>query len=394
MGDSDDVRHAQDLGGQFFNLRTFVRACDACANGHIGAVIKERGVSLHIVLKNVVHDLSAYADYVTKRFFVHQHDVAMAFYSMQPITVFLQKVAVLPSLNLLNVNLLYGFLETLIVFGAPADRIACVVVPFLSKERSGRDVQQSLCSLLRVIVMRDPTTKMLHDERLVHELAQCFRNDNCRENVLDIVLETHLFRECLLVHPIVSKCVDYLYDTTARTHCLRSRPGAVEALKVLEGCAAESRMRGLIIQDVLYLSRHGWPRVYGPLLHNMLKGTSVEFVVQLHRSNRLVLLIEKAYAHQQGDDEWVHVYGALCKTCPTLVESTLKHDDLSTRAPVTTSCCPITLAPMLDPVVASDGHTYERDALMQHLFQNGMVSPMTKETVEYNLFSNFTCRNV
>jgi hypothetical protein len=51
-------------------------------------------------------------------------------------------------------------------------------------------------------------------------------------------------------------------------------------------------------------------------------------------------------------------------------------------------CCPITLFECVRPVVASDGHTYERDALMHHLSENGMTSPLTREALEYHLLDN------
>ena len=51
-------------------------------------------------------------------------------------------------------------------------------------------------------------------------------------------------------------------------------------------------------------------------------------------------------------------------------------------------CCPITLQPCVHPVVASDGHTYERDALLEHLARNGARSPVTREPLEYHLYAN------
>ena len=40
--------------------------------------------------------------------------------------------------------------------------------------------------------------------------------------------------------------------------------------------------------------------------------------------------------------------------------------------------CPITLALFNDPVVAQDGHTYEREAIVQWIRQHG-TSPMTRQ---------------
>jgi hypothetical protein len=41
--------------------------------------------------------------------------------------------------------------------------------------------------------------------------------------------------------------------------------------------------------------------------------------------------------------------------------------------------CPITLELMEDPVVASDGHSYERSAIEKHYFRRSAQSPMTRE---------------
>lgn len=43
--------------------------------------------------------------------------------------------------------------------------------------------------------------------------------------------------------------------------------------------------------------------------------------------------------------------------------------------------CPITQDVMKDPVVASDGHSYERDALMSFLYKGNGKSPLTRETL-------------
>ena len=53
-------------------------------------------------------------------------------------------------------------------------------------------------------------------------------------------------------------------------------------------------------------------------------------------------------------------------------------------------CCPITCCRMIDPVIASDGMTYERDAIVQYLGRAGTVklSPLTREPLTRCLESN------
>lgn len=46
-------------------------------------------------------------------------------------------------------------------------------------------------------------------------------------------------------------------------------------------------------------------------------------------------------------------------------------------------CCPITGEIMVDPMVASDGHTYERNAIENWLIEmNKNTSPMTNEKLK------------
>nr|CCA14848.1 conserved hypothetical protein [Albugo laibachii Nc14] len=56
--------------------------------------------------------------------------------------------------------------------------------------------------------------------------------------------------------------------------------------------------------------------------------------------------------------------------------------------------CPITGCLMVDPVVAADGHTYEREAIL-HWFSTSTISPMTGSHLStLQVFSNFTLRRL
>ena len=54
--------------------------------------------------------------------------------------------------------------------------------------------------------------------------------------------------------------------------------------------------------------------------------------------------------------------------------------------------CPITLNRMRDPVVASDGHTYERNAISVVLSQDPKLSPLTREPLSSELYPNHALR--
>jgi Mg-chelatase subunit ChlD len=56
--------------------------------------------------------------------------------------------------------------------------------------------------------------------------------------------------------------------------------------------------------------------------------------------------------------------------------------------------CPITNGPMIDPVIGTDGHTYERSAIEEWLKQN-QTSPITRQTMRLTeLIPNIVLRNV
>ena len=57
-------------------------------------------------------------------------------------------------------------------------------------------------------------------------------------------------------------------------------------------------------------------------------------------------------------------------------------------------CCPITCELFVDPVVGSDGHTYERSAIERVLQADYPTSPMTREPMERTVFPNLTIKKL
>jgi hypothetical protein len=54
-------------------------------------------------------------------------------------------------------------------------------------------------------------------------------------------------------------------------------------------------------------------------------------------------------------------------------------------------CCPILVERMVDPVVASDGHSYEREAILAVLGARGSkLSPLTREPLTPHVIPNRT----
>ena len=54
--------------------------------------------------------------------------------------------------------------------------------------------------------------------------------------------------------------------------------------------------------------------------------------------------------------------------------------------------CPITFDVMIDPVVASDGHSYERSAIEAVIRLGNQLSPLTREMLNEHVFPNFNLR--
>ena len=57
-------------------------------------------------------------------------------------------------------------------------------------------------------------------------------------------------------------------------------------------------------------------------------------------------------------------------------------------------CCPITHEVMKEPVVAKDGHTYEKRAIIQWFSQNGTKSPMTNNYIYGDLVPNYQLKKM
>ncbi len=59
-----------------------------------------------------------------------------------------------------------------------------------------------------------------------------------------------------------------------------------------------------------------------------------------------------------------------------------------------TFLCPITQSPMSDPVIAADGHTYERTAIERWFGAGRLTSPVTNEPVtSTRLLQNHTLKS-
>lgn len=60
----------------------------------------------------------------------------------------------------------------------------------------------------------------------------------------------------------------------------------------------------------------------------------------------------------------------------------LVQDDLQNILKPIEFCCPILHELMEDPVVAADGHTYERKAIEKWIYEGNPTSPMTNDILD------------
>lgn len=163
------------------------------------------------------------------------------------------------------------------------------------------------------------------------------------------------------------------------------------ALALLEALSTRAEWHTVLKRWVVSLAREEWPHCYAALVANMLRTPSVEFLLLLRERRKLAGLVRVCLAR---GGEWEAVLSALRAAWPEEVDAALGATD-----PVKKEAeggggvrCPITLDRCVHPVVASDGHTYERDALLRLMAEGGEavhpLSPVTREPLLPFLYRN------
>ena len=126
----------------------------------------------------------------------------------------------------------------------------------------------------------------------------------------------------------------------------------------------------------------------GRLCVALLKVTGTAFIVRLVRekSDDFDVVANLVFGAVR-DHVDIHEFNTFLALWPKRLNAALKRPDFGEMAPVTSYECPILHEPCVDPVVTSDGHTYERDAILTHLVAT-RTSPMTR-----NVMHGFVVRN-
>lgn len=378
---------AADLGRLFSDVPAFEVECDQCPDVQVAT-------ELRCVARSIAR-LSGddYVLYVSNE--VLSHPIRRAFYLKQPFDHYIIRLRASPK-HLEEAGNVYPFLLHVVDAGAPIDRVAAGLMPTIIENITSTNFLEATCHFLQRMASDTLTRPMLLCPRLMESLARRARGYHMKHVANLLLTHGDLWGDPVLLLPVLRECAGVLLCESIRIHRLQEHPHLLAGLRLLSVCASVAIGRRLLMLHVVALGRHGWPVAFGVLLSNMLTGTSVELIFHLHLRGTLQSLIRAAHSPSCRDAEaWDVVRAHLRRHWPAHVDFVMNLTDDASQIEVTSPLvCPITLQPCRDPIVASDGHTYERDALMQHLTtQRVMISPLTKQPLEYHLFTNYAGRS-
>lgn len=261
------------------------------------------------------------------------------------------------------------------------DHFVCALIPFLVQELGNRDVP--FLSILMVLLCTtevEHCRPMLHDTVLFHALSKRLVTEPWMiPHVSGFVSKAECLHMFAVIHDVVRVCIQHVI-------CDRSGIGD-DTVRFLCGCLIKDSVYGTWFMDSwIQLWRTGWPVSLGQLVACLTAPPSVEFIVKLEKQRRLGHLLRCCADHADSDLSWRAVREHIRCAWPERLCAAF-----NTAPDQTATCsatCPITLSEMVHPVVASDGNTYERDAIMEHLLRNGPISPLTRQRITYHLVDN------
>lgn len=273
--------------------------------------------------------------------------------------------------------------------GPAVDRVIASLAAALPNQLPHTPHVVGLC-LVVVTAARHPSAmRCMADSEITAAFARRMVGDDDARAIAHMVVAAELHRDVNVARPIVEAAARRLVVEFVRVSNMPGEPDLDACLVLLERCAARTAWHTGLVQPVVALARHGWPPVFGQLLAELLATPSVELVLALHAARALDHLICTAHRLVESGHgpEWRSVRGRLRFVWPARVAEALElHEPAAPAA--TVQSCPITLHPMAHPVVASDGHTYERDAIMRHM-TSGRPSPLTGVALLPYLYENF-----
>ena len=271
-----------------------------------------------------------------------------------------------------------AFLDALLDRGADPVRVACGAVPRLAALVPALPDVGPLCCLLARLLQHPAAHALAAEPAVFRALAARAAGSPAAASAAAAAALA-----CGAAHACVAPVVE-----AVATRYAGDVGGAPCAL--LEAAAAHAAWRPRLAGVALTLARRrAWHREHGGLAARLLAGPSVALVLDLHRAGLLTELV-RAAAHYAGgrhrhSQAWREARAHLRRHWPAACGAD------AAAEPVTEAACPITLQPMRRPAVASDGHTYERDALLAHLAADPR-SPVTREVLEPAVYENYALR--
>lgn len=233
------------------------------------------------------------------------------------------------------------------------------VLRVLSKKQTFRtsDVQQrtALLMIMKELSLAQSMMFLLYDgfdvlmEMTTHLLQH---HDNDEEVMGDMLLLDSIFCDALQEsHP----------STSVQTFIVNS-PSLPRMLAIV--CGIDPAFGSFTFVSSLML---------GPLFTSVLIQVLRFFGPEHYHSKQII-----SYLHDSCDDDAKQKLYALW---PERVFCLLGFHFVDTRTPQTEKCCPILLTEMVDPVLASDGFTYERNAILTCMLTS-FTSPMTRDVLD------------
>ena len=323
-------------------------------------------------------------------FFKGDDDVFIAFFSQYPLDSILIQLHARPSLlrdEMWVHDMLLVIREAFRVHGSErhsvrfSERLAAglPIVDALAHSSPQPCVCMAPCiRLLRFVcgVSRD----MIRDERMFRLFAIHIHDVTLQPLLLTLIEEGEFHEDTPLVEDIFVSLIMLTVQS--------SRPSSlvIDALERMLRRNSDLRTERYVFYTA-QLWRTGWNVVLGPVLAHLLNTTDFAFVIELEHINKLSSLILCAHTH--ASLEWRAVRASLRYIVPARVCETLHETRREPQVSTSSSCtCPITLHAIENPVILSDGHTYERDAIMRHFASKGFVSPMTRQSVTCHVVPN------
>ena len=261
------------------------------------------------------------------------------------------------------------FLQEVIVHGGSplwiAASITSMFVDELTRKPLIDDTRVNLMvSILSMLCRRDTSVVSILNDRLFFLALSVHVNEDTLLSITELLLLMSL-EDYMKAYPTIERLNEFAsmpISTTKRAYLFRF-------LATLGNSPLWESMMIELVDRLLHKYKRV-PLESHPLLLSLMSDTSVRFVVVMARTHKL----------------------GIVRGCGPSIAAAVERQWPTDQRPAgeETKTCPITLHPMRNPVVASDGHTYERWAILEHMSRVSMNSPLTNTRLQYTLFRHFS----